>query len=90
MSNTDTTIYFCNIFEGTNIDDVKETAKNNGMTARYVGEKTNDYLEDEDDYLMMKIYYMTKGEKTFYVRLHYPQSTGKISYVYSCDTQNGR
>lgn len=81
MRNTDTTIYFSNIFEGTNIDDVKETAKNNGMTARYVDEKIDNYLEDEDDYLMMELYDMTKGNKTFYVRLYYPQSTGEISDV---------
>lgn len=81
MSNTDTTTYFYNIFEGTNIDDVKETAKNNGMTARYVDEKIDNYLEDEDDYLMMESYDMTKGDKTFYVRLYYPQSTGEISDV---------
>lgn len=87
MRNTDTTIYFCNIFEGTNIDDVKETAKNNGMTARYVDEKIDNYLEDEDDYLMMESYDMTKGNKTFYVRLYYPQSTGEISDV---DVQNRR
>jgi hypothetical protein len=82
MNNTDTTIYFYDIFEGTNIDDVKETAKNNGMTARYVDEKIDDYLEDEDDYLIMESYDMTKGDKTFYVRLYYPQSTGEISDVY--------
>ena len=87
MRNTDTTTYFCNIFEGTNIDDVKETAKNNGMTARYVDEKIDNYLEDEDDYLMMESYDMTKGNKTFYVRLYYPQSTGEISDV---DVQNRR
>ncbi len=81
MSNTDTTTYFYNIFEGTNIDDVKETAKNNGMTARYVDEKIDNYLEEEDDYLMMESYDMTKGDKTFYVRLYYPQSTGEISDV---------
>lgn len=81
MSNTDTTTFFYNIFEGTNIDDVKETAKNNGMTARYVDEKMDDYLEDEDDYLIMESYDMTKGDKTFYVRLYYPQSTGEISDV---------
>lgn len=81
MSNTDTTNYFYDIFEGTNIDDVKETAKNNGMTARYVDEKIDDYLEDEDDYLIMESYDMTKGDKTFYVRLYYPQSTGEISDV---------
>ena len=87
MRNTDTTIYFSNIFEGTNIDDVKETAKNNGMTARYVDEKIDNYLEDEDDYLMMESYDMTKGNKSFYVRLYYPQSTGEISDV---DVQSRR
>ena len=81
MSNTDTTICFYDIFEGTNIDDVKETAKNNGMTARYVDEKIDDYLEDEDDYLIMESYDMTKGDNTLYVRLYYPQSTGEISDV---------
>ena len=81
MNNTDTTTCFYDIFEGTNIDDVKETAKNNGMTARYVDEKIDDYLEDEDDYLIMESYDMTKGNKTFYVRLYYPQSTGEISDV---------
>ena len=87
MRNTDTTIYFSNIFEGTNIDDVKETAKNNGMTARYVDEKIDNYLEDEDDYLMMESYDMTRENKTFYVRLYYPQSTGEISDV---DVQSRR
>lgn len=87
MRNTDTTIFFSNIFEGTNIDDVKETAQNNGMTARYVDEKIDNYLEDEDDYLMMESYDMTKGNKTFYVRLYYPQSTGEISDV---DVQSRR
>ena len=50
--------------------------------------KPDEWIQLEKLYTdMMESYDMTKGNKTFYVRLYYPQSTGEISDV---DVQNRR
>lgn len=69
------------IFRRTNIDDVENTATDNGFNAVFVDEKIDDGL-DNGDYLMMRSYNMTyvNGNK-YYVRFYYPKKTRVITTV---------
>lgn len=70
-----------NIFYRTDIDDVENTATDNGFNAVFVDEKIDDGLDD-GDYLMMRSYNMTyvNGNK-YYVRFYYPRETREITAV---------
>ena len=69
------------IFRRTDIDDVENTATDNGFNAVFVDEKIDDGL-DNGDYLMMRSYNMTyvNGNK-YYVRFYYPKKTREITTV---------
>lgn len=70
-----------NNFYNTDINDVENTATDNGFNAVFVDEKIDDGL-DNGDYLMMRSYNMTyvNGDK-YYVRFYYPRKTGTITFV---------
>lgn len=69
------------IFRRIDIDDVENTATDNGFNAVFVDEKIDDGL-DNGDYLMMRSYNMTyvNGNK-YYVRFYYPKKTRVITTV---------
>lgn len=69
------------IFRRIDIDDVENTATDNGFNAVFVDEKIDDGL-DNGDYLMMRSYNMTyvNGNK-YYVRFYYPRKTREITTV---------
>lgn len=69
------------IFRRIDIDDVENTATDNGFNAVFVDEKIDDGL-DNGDYLMMRSYNMTyvNGNK-YYVRFYYPKKTRVITSV---------
>ena len=69
------------IFRRIDIDDVENTATDNGFNAVFVDEKIDDGL-DNGDYLMMRSYNMTyvNGNK-YYVRFYYPKKTREITTV---------
>lgn len=69
------------VFRRTDIDDVENTAIDNGFNAVFVDEKIDDGL-DNGDYLMMRSYNMTyvNGDK-YYVRFYYPKKTREITTV---------
>lgn len=69
------------IFRRIDIDNVENTATDNGFNAVFVDEKIDDGL-DNGDYLMMRSYNMTyvNGNK-YYVRFYYPNKTREITTV---------
>ena len=69
------------IFRRTDINDVENTATDNGFNAVFVDEKIDDGL-DNGDYLMMRSYNMTyvNGNK-YYIRFYYPKKTRVITSV---------